>query len=336
MVKTVPIRGKKRPRTSSLSPSQSRSLSKGGDGDGLGEDDEFPETIIPRDEAAAIMKEFRQNVIGRSNSRCTITGKGGAWWVGTGIGPAVEAAHIVPQIHWNVYPDAAQGVAPLDNISALRDAWTQTWDTSNGLLLSATIHQCFDARILSIEPDTGRIRAFMPYDLITDYHGKQANLPWGLDRQALRYHYDMCCVENMAAKRLPGLGLSTVVRNKATAMSLATPTLPDTPGDPAKKDQTRGDPRNQDATSGASNDEVGGKAEGRPVEEPLSPPSSHWGQKTIWRYGGMRLTDPRQVQQLREKGWLVYEEDKDASDQSSEEERGRPRKRRCADSYGRR
>ncbi|KAL2282144.1 hypothetical protein FJTKL_11185 [Diaporthe vaccinii] len=338
LIKLVPMRGKKRPRTTSQSPCRSRSPTKGGDGDGVADDDEFPETLISKEEAAPIMSDFRQNVIGIGNSRCAVSGKGGAWWAGNGIGPAVQAAHIVPQIHWNVYPDTEQGIAPLADTSALREAWIQTWDMSNGILLAATIHQCFDARILSINPDTSRIRAFMPYDVITEYHGKKADLPRGLDIRALRHHYDMCCIENMAAQKQPGLGLSTVARNKATTMNPVTQSRPDIPGDPAEKDQVRGEERDHDATS--SHDQGSAKAPERSsVDQLLSPPPSERGQKTTWRCGGVRLTDARRVQQLREDGWLVYEEEGDLTDQSSyfedeEEERGRPRKRRCTGTNG--
>jgi hypothetical protein len=177
----------------------------------------------------------------------------------------------------------------------------------------------------------------MPYDVITEYHGKKADLPRGLDFRALRHHYDMCCIENMAAQKQPGLGLSTVVRNKATTMIPVTQSRPDTPGDPAKKDQARGEERDHDATS--SNDQGSAKAQERSsVDQLLSPPPSERGRKTTWRCGGVRLTDARRVQQLREDGWLVYE-DGDWTDQSSsfdddEEERGRPRKRRCTDTNG--
>ncbi|KAH8748273.1 hypothetical protein F5883DRAFT_240516, partial [Diaporthe sp. PMI_573] len=189
-IKTVPIRGKKRLRTASSSPSRSASPTKGSEE--IGDDDGFPETIIPKEEAAQTISEFRQNVISAGNSRCAVTGKGSAWWAGDCIGPGVQAAHIVPQVHWNVYPDKNQGVAALDDIGVLRDAWMQTWHMSNGLLLAAHIHYSFDARILSIDPDTRRIRVFMPYDLITEYHGKVAALPPKIDLHALRHHYDMC------------------------------------------------------------------------------------------------------------------------------------------------
>lgn len=40
----------------------------------------------------------------------------------------------------------------------------------------------------------------MPYDVISDYHGSIARLPSNGDRGALRHHYEMCCIENMAAE----------------------------------------------------------------------------------------------------------------------------------------
>ncbi|KAH8744991.1 hypothetical protein F5883DRAFT_588344 [Diaporthe sp. PMI_573] len=122
-IKTVPIRGKKRLRTASSSPSRSASPTKGSEE--IGDDDGFPETIIPKEEAAQTISEFRQNVISAGNSRCAVTGKGSAWWAGDCIGPGVQAAHIVPQVHWNVYPDKDQGVAAID--------WLQLGDNGRGL-----------------------------------------------------------------------------------------------------------------------------------------------------------------------------------------------------------
>ncbi|KAG6368889.1 hypothetical protein INS49_003107 [Diaporthe citri] len=348
-IKTVPIRGKKRPRTASSSPS--RSPSKGVDD--ICENDEFPETIIPREEATVIMSEFRQNVVGAGPLRCAITGKGSAWWA-NGLGPAVQAAHIVPQIHWNVYP-YEQGAPPQDDTAALRDAWTQTWHMSNGVLLSSHIHQCFDARILSIDPDTRRIRVFMPYDMITEYHGKSATLPEETDLQALRHHYDMCCLENMAAKKQPGLSTWVRFKSPATAMSPVTPSA-DSPGDPSKKVQkpdtasgqgaageqdskdSLGDTGQKDIDEDGKRVDIG--MQERPTQQwsmrqPLSPPSSESGCKT-WRLGGVLLTDERRVEQLRSKGWLIHEVGSQADDWASdgqssdeEEQRGRPRKRRC-------
>lgn len=198
----------------------------------------------------------------------------------------------------------------------------------NGLLLSATMHQCFDTRILLIDRDTGRIRAFMPYDLITDYYGKKANLPRGIDRRALRHHYDMCCMENMAAKKQPGLGLFTVVRNKAIVISPVTPMALNLV-DPTKENRTPGDEQNQDSGSSGTNQNRS-EVQQRWGGHLPTPPSSDSGQKRTWRLGQQRLTDPQKVQRLREEGWVLYEDDGRSNDQSSEEEeRGRSRKRRC-------
>lgn len=82
----------------------------------------------------------------------------------------------------------------------LREAWDRTWSAKNGILLLSHLHELFDARLFSIHPDTLRIRVFVPYDVISDYHGSIARLPSSVDRRALRHHYEMCCIENMAAE----------------------------------------------------------------------------------------------------------------------------------------
>jgi hypothetical protein len=240
-------------------------------------------------------------------------------------------------VHWNVYPDKDQGVAALDDLGVLRDAWMQTWHMSNGLLLAAHIHYSFDARILSIDPDTRRIRVFMPYDLITEYHGKVAALPPKIDLHALRHHYDMCCMENLAAQKKPVSGMPTLVRSKSTTISLATVDAADAESrDPVKKDQAQA---TQGSHGGGDGNDQNAKTQERPSGQPLSPPLSEpeeHAQEPVWRCGRMILSDPQQVQQLREEGWLVYdvEDDweSDSSDHSSgqeEEPRGRPRKRQC-------
>jgi hypothetical protein len=40
----------------------------------------------------------------------------------------------------------------------------------------------------------------MPYDILLAYHGRKAKVQRRVDRAALRHHYEMCCIENMAAK----------------------------------------------------------------------------------------------------------------------------------------
>ncbi|RSL54061.1 hypothetical protein CEP51_014773 [Fusarium floridanum] len=59
----------------------------------------------------------------------------------------------------------------------------------------------------------------MPYDVLLDYHGVLAQLSPTVDRRALRHHYDMCCIENMAAD----MPLSEAVSSEL-------PTRPSAPG----------------------------------------------------------------------------------------------------------
>ncbi|KAJ3541309.1 hypothetical protein NM208_g4669 [Fusarium decemcellulare] len=139
--------------------------------------------------------------------------KGDSWVVSPAMGPALQACHIVPQHHYHLYPiiqseedDADRDVA--DSPRRLQEAWHQTWNAKNGILLLSHLHELFDARLISIHPDTYRIRSFVPYNVLTKYNGQEATIPPNVDRNALRYHYDMCCIENMAAE-MPLLTLST-------------------------------------------------------------------------------------------------------------------------------
>lgn len=72
------------------------------------------------------------------------------------------------------------------------------------------LHKCFDARLISIHPETHLIRAFVNYDVITDFHGKKANMSRNIDQRALQHHWEMCCLENTPLWSLPypssGLG----------------------------------------------------------------------------------------------------------------------------------
>lgn len=206
---------------------------------------------------------------------------------------------------------------------------------SNGILLAAHIHFSFNARILSIDPDTLRIRVFMPYNLITEYHGKIAALPPHIDLHALRHYYDMCCVENLVAQKKLGPGMLTLARSKSITISPANLDAADTDhGEPIKNQAQESQSNHGSRGNNNSNDAT---AQGQHSDQPLSPPlsESEPSQQTVWRCGGIILTDSQQVQQLRGKGWLVYKvkDDWDSAstdlDQSSgeEEPRGRPRKR---------
>jgi hypothetical protein len=131
---------------------------------------------------------------------------GRSWYANPTIGPALHACHIVPQQHYHLYPDpeAVPGeVQPQSAMSSnrrLMQAWENTWDPANGILLLSHLHELFDARLFSIHPKTLQIRVFMPYDVLLGYHGAVARVPRSVDRAALRHHYEMSCIENMAAK----------------------------------------------------------------------------------------------------------------------------------------
>ncbi|KAI3392394.1 hypothetical protein diail_5745 [Diaporthe ilicicola] len=326
LLKTAPLRGKKRQRTASTSPNRS-------DNGPVYDDDEFPESLYNTEDARKHMAAFRESVLKVGDGRCAITGKGGGWW-GKGVGPAIHAAHIVPQLHWSVYPDSEQRVVQEER-SLLQHAWEHTWAQPNGLLLASHLHTCFDARLISIHPDTRKVRSFVPYDMITEYHGRAAQLPTRIDLHALRHHYDMCCLENMTALKPPGA--SSVLKSTSdTVFNLTSPPL--TVGDPSKQDPPRGQGAGPGSRS-ADTADVSTKRQYDPrqeqlksqVQHPPSPPPSepeHGREKstTLWRVGGLYITDPQEAEAWRLGGWNVLEVDseeeseEDETEESSDEE----------------
>ncbi|KAK3360590.1 hypothetical protein B0T25DRAFT_441485, partial [Lasiosphaeria hispida] len=188
-------------RSASGSSVRSRSLSPNKEEDNALGDIIIPEAAIPIGEARQEITKFRQRFM-TSGTSCAISGLGKSWFSSLAIGPAIQAAHIVPQVHYHLYPPGPGRVIPdPEDVSQLRTAWLSTWSISNGILLANHLHQLFDARLVSFHPRTLGIRAFAPYDLITPHHGRVAtldkkNLP---DRNALQHHWDTCCIENMAA-----------------------------------------------------------------------------------------------------------------------------------------
>lgn len=71
----------------------------------------------------------------------------------------------------------------------LREAWYRTWSAKKSILLLG--HELFDDGLFSIHPETLRIRVFVPFNVISDYHGSIARLPSSVDRRALCHHYEM-------------------------------------------------------------------------------------------------------------------------------------------------
>lgn len=164
-----------------------------------------PQENIHAERAKQFIARFRDSCLA-SARECAVSGMGRSWYANPTIGPALHACHIVPQQHYHLYPDpaAADGEGQFQNALSsnrrLMQTWESTWDPANGILLLSHLHELFDARLFSIHPNTLQIRVFMPYDVLIGYHGAVAKVPRSVDRAALRHHYDMCCIENMAAK----------------------------------------------------------------------------------------------------------------------------------------
>ncbi|KAM3524762.1 hypothetical protein NHJ13051_004361 [Beauveria bassiana] len=174
-------------------------------------DGEYANMVAPAnmdidvDQARKVISEFGMACINRS-TRCAITGGGEPWCPGQPIGPGIQAAHVVPQQHYHLYPISNTNASSSDadetmrfNPRLLQEAWRKTWSPHNGILLMVHMHHFFDARLISINPKTLKVRVFVPYEYLEPYHGRQATVPSHIDRRALRHHYDMCCIENMAA-----------------------------------------------------------------------------------------------------------------------------------------
>ncbi|PNY23259.1 Uncharacterized protein TCAP_06814 [Tolypocladium capitatum] len=158
-----------------------------------------PMMDIPIEIARQTKTAFRSSCL-TASVMCAVTGKGRSWCINPPFGPALQACHIVPQQHYHVYPVPTFTSASRYSATRLREAWERTWSPRNGILLLSHLHELFDARLFSIHPETLRIRVFVPYDVISDYHGSIAELPTIVDLRALRHHYEMTCIENMAAE----------------------------------------------------------------------------------------------------------------------------------------
>ncbi|RTE71303.1 hypothetical protein BHE90_014284 [Fusarium euwallaceae] len=231
-----------------------------------------PNMTLALDYARSTAAKFRSSCLQASNV-CAVSGKGQSWYFTPAVGPALQACHIVKQQHYHLYPDhELEDDACLEDSSRrLQQLWHSTWSASNGILLLTHLHDLFDARLFSIHPDTHRIRAFVPYDVLTEFHGRKAILPPIVDREALRHHYEMCCIENMAAltpyPETISLGIATSGTSTALSSRTNFPITP-TPGDvvvgePSKRSRsTRHDqgqaPKGNDVEEGLE-DEGGGK-----------------------------------------------------------------------------
>src|SRR5581483_9902650 len=99
-------------------------------------------------ELRLLMQQFRATACSR-NDRCAVTGLGRAWTRAGGLGPGVQACHIVPQLQYNLYPDRWPPFSEMEAEEAevgggsfaaasrdrLEKAWKNTWAGGNSLLL---------------------------------------------------------------------------------------------------------------------------------------------------------------------------------------------------------
>ncbi|KAK7735975.1 hypothetical protein SLS63_003493 [Diaporthe eres] len=325
----APVRSAKSlKRTSSSSPSLSRNPSAASsqsadDPDPSVEDEEIPVSVIPAPTGRSIIRSFRSRVISPT-SVCAISGTGRSW-IDALPGTGLEAAHIVPQVHWSVYPisDApwlANKELSVEDRPELEMAWRRTWMASNGLPLMSHLHKCFEARLISIHPQTHQIRAWVDYNVITPFHGRQAHLPdLDTDPDALQHHYDMCCLENMIAAWIPDAAVSSdrdelpVAPHKTAGAADVQDRAPDPRGAPVPDTSSPQTSTPRIPTSGYT-------------AHPPSPPCSNTG-SFRWMCGAELIDDPKEAAALLANGWLL--QDVGGSPETSDgEERGRSRKRR--------
>ncbi|CAF3575162.1 unnamed protein product [Fusarium graminearum] len=225
----MPFRRTTTTRRASQSPKRRRSDSFSSTTDGEQEDIKNLHVPLNMDlspeEARQTTETFRHDCLIHAD-RCAISGRGQSWCIIPSIGPGLHACHIVPQQHFYHYPrhdqsNATEAELEIDD-ERLNQAWKDTWSGKNGMLLMNDIRQLFEARLVSIHPDTYKIRAFVPYDVITDFHGKKANVARKVDKLALRHHYEMSCIENMAAQ-MPAVSHDSASQSTVRFLEIRSP-----------------------------------------------------------------------------------------------------------------
>lgn len=189
---------------------------------------------INEEVAKKTQNSFRHNCLARGNL-CAVSRQGQPWCLATPVGPTIRACHIVPQIQYHVYPCGDDTTTIDTSPRGLLTAWEKTWSPNNGILLGNSLHELFDARLFSIHPTTFQVRTFVPFDILIQYHGNKAFIHPETDINALRHHYEMCCIENMAAEKpqvedYASLSTSMLSTRGKSELGTATPSLPPTPG----------------------------------------------------------------------------------------------------------
>ncbi|KAI0868414.1 hypothetical protein GGS24DRAFT_482490 [Hypoxylon argillaceum] len=285
---TISLR--QRIKASLQSPSK-RSVSSSEDVD----NSELDSMLVPAgidvdvNEAKRVIDDFRTACMIRSDC-CAISGEGESWYPNQTLGPGVQVCHIVPQQHYHLYPDVddyydEEDMPIEESPRRLQKAWRSTWSPRNGILLMKHLREFFDARLVSIHPDTLRVRVFVPYNALTRFNGQIASVSTRVDHEALRYHYEMCCIENMAAES-PYLDTTSPSASSIATSGTSTPlstrhSLPATPssggthiepiigrtGDPSKRSRPTRSDKSQTADASVQGDLVEGAGAVLPRDE---------------------------------------------------------------------
>lgn len=267
-----------------------------------------PECNISDERAKTTMANFRTSCL-TSAKQCAVTGMGRSWCDSPTIGPAMQACHIVSQLQYHTYPDPeadadkTQDGGERASPRRLEQAWERTWAPENEVLLFSHLHDTFDQQLFSIHPETLQIRVFMPYDILLAYHGRRAKVQRRVDRAALRHHYDMCCIENMAAKMpfveqlLPRTGsvastsgINTPLEIRPALAGIASPRIQESPseqnqgqdgqrpdGDPSKR--ARQPERQHVPELTSDRRDLCGSPSNRPMDDSTASPDLSWPRK---------------------------------------------------------
>jgi hypothetical protein len=222
-------------------------------------------------------------------------------------------------------------------------------------------HKCFDARLISIHPETRRIRAFADYDILTQYHGQLAHLPEYIDSKALRHHWDMCCLENLRSSWLeqeseqstvgstptPRIPLANSVDQSSQSNDELSQQTFLPPPVPSSLANLPTNPQHAKQASDLQTPDPTGKSQASKPRlhhssyklrcthaHPLSPPSSEPApeRQTLWWFGDDVVDDAAEAEALAQKGLLLRPADEsDFSSKTGERILRRNQKQRAGE-----
>ncbi|KAI9773176.1 MAG: hypothetical protein M1840_008297 [Geoglossum simile] len=172
-------------------------------------------------------------------------------------GPGIEVAHIIPKSMYRFYPGAADE----------EEAWYSTNSYQNCILLESLTHVVHDNRLIAIEPQSERIRLFAPIKHLLGRSNQRANFVGVRPTQeSMKWHYEMCVVENMCALLLQQEGGA----KRSLKRELAVLEIGESSEDRSKESLEGGE------GNGGANEGGGGQSEPWPLSnEGGSNPSTH-------------------------------------------------------------